>query len=212
MLNYHAIPHRIWYSQKTQTSLAQWDLKDHNPMQSISVIFVLFNYIACFWYPWIFCSCLWTITLTPLILSPWTPQSHLFLHSLTTLLFSPFYFFLFLLSSSFKLGIIKVIGILKPLAKIRTLPIIVYPLALTLIVFQDKTLWGKDYVAEEVLHSEQGFSFNLFLVFMSFDSSECLLGAYDLHMVFLVYTVEDDRLIQQYLSFLPSTSSNWGWM
>lgn len=49
-------------------------------------------------------------------------------------------FFLFLLSSSFKLRIIKVIGILKTLAKIRTLPIIVHPLALTLIVFQDKTL------------------------------------------------------------------------
>lgn len=210
MLNYHAIPRRIWYPQKSQTSLAQWDLKDHNPTQITSVIFVLFNYIACFWYPWMFCSCLWTITLIPLILSPWTPQSHLFLHSLTILLLSPLCFFLFLLSSSFKLRIIKVIGILKTLAKIRTLPIIVRPLALTLIVFQDKTLWRKDYVAEEVLPSEQGFSFHLFLAFTSFDSPECLLEAWDLHMVSLVGTVEDDdsRLIQQYLSFLPSTSSN----
>lgn len=115
------------------------------------------------------------------------------------------------MSSSFKLGIIKVIGILKPLAKKRTLPIIVHPLALTLIVFQDKTLWGKDYVAEEVLHSEQEFSFNLFLAFTSFDSPERLLEACDSHMVSLVCPIEDDdsRLIQQYLSSLPSTSSNW---
>ena len=47
------------------------------------------------------------------------------------------------------------LGIIKPLAKTWTLPITVLPLALTLIVFQAKILWGKDYVAEEALHSEQ---------------------------------------------------------